>query len=273
MKKVCVCFAHVITLHISPSPVMFHPSSSAPSLLFLTVNLTGLRYLTSHRMFQAQNREESALRHRWRGVWLPGQVLPPHRLWAQAVRQDDHCRWWRDAHQRSRPRQYLWLDKTHTRQHWMVRCSYSVRHLCFADFSRWRKQRKPDSGNRGQAEDAGRQTVLWLVLERHCIEIVDETVWGVMLTRLKENSILVNGISENTSSEELNKLFMVKIQFGESFFSTEYNMEIQNSERRIPAYALLESQRELGSLGQQFLMANHWADQAQREGIHLCSEL
>ena len=34
MKKVCVCFAHVITTHISPSSLMFHPSLSAPSLLF-----------------------------------------------------------------------------------------------------------------------------------------------------------------------------------------------------------------------------------------------
>ena len=34
MKKVCVCFAHVTTLHTSPFPLMFHPSLSAPSLLF-----------------------------------------------------------------------------------------------------------------------------------------------------------------------------------------------------------------------------------------------
>ena len=34
MKKVCVCFAHVITTHISPSSLMFHPSLSAPSSLF-----------------------------------------------------------------------------------------------------------------------------------------------------------------------------------------------------------------------------------------------
>ena len=35
MEKVCVCFAHVINLHISPSSLMSHPSLSAPSLLFL----------------------------------------------------------------------------------------------------------------------------------------------------------------------------------------------------------------------------------------------
>ena len=34
MKKVCVCFADVINLQISPSSLMSHPSLSAPSLLF-----------------------------------------------------------------------------------------------------------------------------------------------------------------------------------------------------------------------------------------------
>ena len=33
MKMVCVCFAHVINLHISPSSLMSHPSLCAPSLL------------------------------------------------------------------------------------------------------------------------------------------------------------------------------------------------------------------------------------------------
>ena len=60
---------------------------------------------------------------------------------------------------------------------------------------------------------------------------------------------------------------------GRKLYSTEYNKEIQNSERRNSGYALFESQRELGSQRQQLVMANHWADQAQRERIHLCSEL
>ena len=47
----------------------------------------------------------------------------------------------------------------------------------------------------------------------------------------------------------------------------QYNMEIQNSERRNSEYALFESQRELESQRQQILMANHWADQPQRERI------
>ena len=54
-------------------------------------------------------------------------------------------------------------------------------------------------------------------------------------------------------------------------YSSEYNMEIQKSERRNSEYALLGSQRELESQRQQLLMANDWADQTQRARIHLCS--
>ena len=51
---------------------------------------------------------------------------------------------------------------------------------------------------------------------------------------------------------------------------------IQHSERRNSEYALIESRRvesrrELESQRRQLLEANHWADQAQRERIHLCS--
>ena len=56
-------------------------------------------------------------------------------------------------------------------------------------------------------------------------------------------------------------------------YSTEYNMEIQKLDRRNSEYASFESQRELGSQKQQFLMVNQWSDQAQRERIHLCSDL
>ena len=44
-------------------------------------------------------------------------------------------------------------------------------------------------------------------------------------------------------------------------------------ERRNSEYALSESQRELESQRLQLLEVNQWADQAQRERIHLCSEL
>ena len=55
--------------------------------------------------------------------------------------------------------------------------------------------------------------------------------------------------------------------------STEYNMEIHNLEPRNSEYALFESQRELQSQRRQLLEANQWADQAQRQRMHLCSEL
>ena len=48
---------------------------------------------------------------------------------------------------------------------------------------------------------------------------------------------------------------------------------IQNLERRDSDYASIESQRELESQRRQLLETSQCADLAQREGIHLCSEL
>ena len=82
----------------------------------------------------------------------------------------------------------------------------------------------------------------------------------------------MNEISEKTWNEELSKPFLVQIQLREDF-SMEYNMEIQNLKRRNSEYALFESQRELGSQRRQLLEASQWAEQAQRERVHLCSEM
>ena len=54
--------------------------------------------------------------------------------------------------------------------------------------------------------------VLRSVLHSRCEGKVDGTVPGVILFRLRVNSILMHEISENTLNEELNKLFSVKIQ-------------------------------------------------------------
>ena len=54
---------------------------------------------------------------------------------------------------------------------------------------------------------------------------------------------------------------------------TEYDLEIQNSERRNSEYALFESQREIESQRRQLLEANQWADQAQGQRIHMWSRL
>ena len=77
------------------------------------------------------------------------------------------------------------------------------------------------------------ETALCLVLENRCQEGVEGTVRGVILIRLKETSILVNDISVNT----LNQGRTQQAIDGENFVqikldSTEYNMELQNSERR-----------------------------------------
>ena len=51
-------------------------------------------------------------------------------------------------------------------------------------------------------------------------------------------------------------------------YSTEYELQIQNSERRNSEFALIESRREFESQRRQILEANQWADQAQCEGIY-----
>ena len=54
---------------------------------------------------------------------------------------------------------------------------------------------------------------------------------------------------------------------------TEYDLGIQNKEGRNSEYALIESRREVECQRRQVLEANQWADQAQRERTHLCSDL
>ena len=57
-------------------------------------------------------------------------------------------------------------------------------------------------------------------------------VVGLILFRLTKNSVLMNEISENTSNEELNKLFLVKILFGkdDSRLSTTWRSKIWSEE-------------------------------------------
>ena len=79
-------------------------------------------------------------------------------------------------------------------------------------------------------------------------------------------------ISDNIFNEELDKLSMAKNSIQRSLYLNEYIMKIQK-EQRNSEYALFEPQRELGSQRPQLLEANWCTDQAQRERIHLCSEL
>ena len=95
-----------------------------------------------------------------------------------------------------------------------------------------RSPRKHASGNRCWTERERKEKVLWSVLQSRCQGKVDGTVLGFILFRLTKNSILMNEISEKSWNEELNKLFMVKIQLRENFYLTEYGLEIQNLERK-----------------------------------------
>ena len=83
----------------------------------------------------------------------------------------------------------------------------------------------------------------------------------------------MNEISGKTWNEGLNKLFLVKNSAQRNLYWTEYDVEIENLERRNSVHASIESRRELESRRRHFLEANQWADQAQRERIHLSSEL
>ena len=60
-----------------------------------------------------------------------------------------------------------------------------------------------------------KEKVLWLVLLNRCQRKVDGTVLGFIFFGLKQNYILMDEISEKTWNEELNKLFLVKIQLRE----------------------------------------------------------
>ena len=55
-------------------------------------------------------------------------------------------------------------------------------------------------------------------------------------------------------------------------YSTEYDVEIKDLQRRNSEYALYESRKELESQRQQLRQASRWADHAQRERINLCGE-
>ena len=182
----------------------------------------------------------------------------------QRVRQDYFCRRRHDAYQRSEPRLHLWLLKNHTREHWTVRCFHNVRSLCVDTFlmvSFLFKEESKESMLRETVarhrETEKKEKVLWSVLQSRCQGKVDGTVLGVILFRLTENSFLMNEISQKTWNEELNKLFLVKIQFRENnihWMSTTWRSKIQSEEIQNTYWS--ESQRELESQRRQLLKVN-----------------
>ena len=164
-----------------------------------------------------------------------------------------------------RPRWNLWLV-------WI---------LCFARFSSWfwssdRNQRKHASGNR-LPEREERKKVLRSVLQSRCQNKgwrVFVSVWRVtensFLESLTENSFLMDEISENILNEELNKLLLGQIQFRENISECVQDgyPEFEAKKFRIridwvTAWAWISKTTTSGSQ----------SEQAQRERVHLCSEL
>ena len=68
-------------------------------------------------------------------------------------------------------------------------------------------------------------------------------------------------ISEDTWNEELNKLFLVKIQFRENYIRLSTKWRTNILEWRNSEHALFESQRELESQRLQLSQDIYWTDQ------------
>ena len=100
-----------------------------------------------------------------------------------------------------------------------------------------------------------RNSIRSLSLQTHREYYIDERDLRKHLERIAQQAVL----GENSAQRKSNL--------------TEYDLEIQNLERRNSENVLIESRRELESQRRQLLESNQWADQAQREKIHLCSEL
>ena len=220
--------------------LIFHPSPLAVSARSLRDQLHRRTPSTrSGRTFRAQKRGSSVLSARGRAVWLLGpRPSSSQVIWARRVFDkitSSGC--WHAAHQRSGPK-YLWLLEDHKREHW-TQCFWI---LCFARFSigdfalqRESKESMPRETVARQRR-RGKRRFCDQRLQSRCQGKVDGTVLGVILFRLKENSFLMNEISENTSNEELKKLFLVKIHFRENctrlsatWRSKIWSEEIQNT--------------------------------------------
>ena len=153
---------------------------------------------------------------------------------------------------------------------WILCFALHVYHWWFC--SSERKQRKHASWNRCKAERETKEKVQWPALQSRCQGKVDGTV-------LRSHSLQTQRefFSDERDLREHLERRAQKAILGENsvqrkLYSTEYDMEIQNLERRNSEYALFESQRELESQRLQSLQDIQWTDQAQRERIHLCSE-
>ena len=132
---------------------------------------------------------------------------------------------------------------------------------------------RPRQREKKEREREKKEKVLWSVLQSRCQREVD---WN----RIKSHSPQTHRdfySDERDLREDLERRAQQAVHCekfsSEKLYLTEYDLEIQNLERRNSECALNESRRELESRRRQLLEANQWADQSQRERIHLCSEL
>ena len=266
-SSVCkkVCCMHMSLISISPSPFscLTHPCWSrtvTSRLLPATTSLT-IPSTRSCSTYLSQKRRTHATPHEHRGVWLPGQIRSQHRLWAQKVRREYFHGWWHDAHQRSGP-QYLRHLENHEREHQPIRCSHSVRILCFARFSWWfcssnrESKESMQSGNRCQTEREREERAGFVISAAESMSKKSQRN-GICVSLKSLRKFFSDGWD---LQEHLQRRTQQAIPAENSdqrkLCLNEYEMEIQNSERRNSEYALIESQRELESQRRQLLEAN-----------------
>ena len=170
------------------------------------------------------------------------------------------------------------FSKTHEREHWPIRCSYSVWILSFARFSLvilFLREKAKKACNR---ETVARQRKR---RERRFFVISSAESKSMKNRRNSVRSHSLQTHKEFYSDErDLRGHLQWRAQqvtFGENSVqrkshSTEYDMEIQNLERRNSEYALFDSQRELEPQRLQLLEEIHWTE-IMEFWTHFCSEL
>ena len=170
------------------------------------------------------------------------------------------------------------FSKTHEREHWPIRCSYSVWILSFARFS-WvmlflREKAKKACNRETVARQRKRRERRFFVIsaaESKSMKNRRNSVRSHSLQTHKEF------YSDERDLRGHLQWRAQQVTFGENSVqrkshSTEYDMEIQNLERRNSEYALFDSQRELEPQRLQLLEEIHWTE-IMELWTHFCSEL
>ena len=214
--KRCLLHAHVVSLHVAFSIFMSH--LSPPAVLARSLRDQPHRRSRPHCLAEL-SRPKSAGQAHFRTSdeqfgYLAKSVLNPG-LWTQRVRQDHFC-----GHPSTiRITVSPTCRKPHERA---LDCSVFPQCLnpVFCTFSWWfcsseTKQRKHAIGKRLQDRGEREGSVISVAESKSM-----NSRWNGIRShshRLTENYILMHEISENTWNEELNKLFLAKIQFRENY--------------------------------------------------------